>query len=75
MIFLEGTGMNRLNGLKTHIPKVGMGEEIKITQKNGGFIVNFLGCEGIDESPDYAADDCFERIINKYIVYEREAVR
>lgn len=75
MIFLEGTGMNRLNGLKTHLSKVGMGEEIKITQKNGGFIVNFLGCEGIDESPDYAADDCFERIINKYIVYERETVR
>ena len=75
MIFLEGTGMNRLNGLKTHLYKVGMDEEIKITQKNGGFIVNFLGCEGIDESPDYAADDCFERIINKYIVYERETVR
>ena len=75
MIFLEGTGMNRLNGLKTHLYKVGRDEEIKSTQKNGGFIVNFLGCEGIDESPDYAADDCFERIINKYIVYERETVR
>jgi len=75
MIFLEGTGMNRLNGLKTHLYKVGRDEEIKITQKNGGFIVNFLGCEGIDESPDYAADDCFERIINKYIVYERKTVR
>lgn len=74
MIFLEGTGMNRLNGLKTHLSKVGRDDEIKIIQKNGGFIVNFLGCEGIDESPDYAADDCFERIINKYIVYERETV-
>jgi len=75
MIFLEGTGMNRLKGLNTHLSKVGRDEEIKITQKNGGFIVNFLGCEGIDESPDYAADDCFERIINKYIVYERKTVR
>lgn len=75
MIFLEGTGMNRLNGLKTHLSKVGRDDEIKIIQKNGGFIVNFLECEGIDESPDYAADDCFERIINKYIVYERETVR
>ena len=75
MIFLEGTGMNRLNGLKTHLSKVGRDEDIKITQKNGGYVVSFLGCEGIDESPDYASDDCFERIINKYIVYERETVR
>ena len=75
MIFLEGTGLNRLNGLKTHLSKVGMDEEIKITQKNGGYVVAFLECEGIDESPNYAADDCFERIINKYIVYERKTVR
>ena len=75
MIFLEGIGMNRLNGLKTHLSKVGRDEELTITQKNGGFVVSFLGCEGIDEFPDFAADNCFERIINKYIVYERETVR
>ena len=75
MIFLDQKGMNRLNGLKAHLSKVGRDEELTITQKNGGFIVNFLGCEGIDEFPDFAADNCFEQIINKYIVYEREAVR
>ena len=75
MIFLEGTGMNRLNGLKTHLSKVGRDEDIKITQKNGGYVINFLCCEGLDVTPDDAADDCFERIINKYIVYERETVR
>lgn len=45
--------MNRLNGLKTHLSKVGRDDEIKIIQKNGGFIVNFLGCEGIGKLPNH----------------------
>ena len=75
MIFLNRTGIDRLNGLRNHLSKVGRDDDINLIEKNGGYMVYFLGCEGIDTTPDGAADDCFERIINHYIVYERETVR